>query len=77
MICLQGDYFNGLHLYWNNEALIYTENKFTIVYEWGMDIKDVKKMRIITIRWTYYTFTFFRIFSARAVVHINRISYNI
>lgn len=35
----------GLHPYWNNEALIYSNGKYFAVYEWGEDPVEVETQR--------------------------------
>ncbi|HBT64477.1 MAG TPA: hypothetical protein DEB10_07450 [Ruminococcaceae bacterium] len=35
-------YANGLHPYWNNEALIFMNNKYYGIYEWGMNMEEIK-----------------------------------
>ena len=32
---------NGIHEYWNNEALIYYNNEYYSIYEWGLDMKKI------------------------------------
>lgn len=38
-------YVYGLHPYWNNEALIYSNGKYFAVYEWGEDPVEVETQR--------------------------------
>jgi hypothetical protein len=35
-------YANGIHPFWNNEALVYSNNKLYGVYEWGMQLEEIK-----------------------------------
>jgi len=35
-------YCNGIHPYWNNMSLIFDGSRYYEVYEWGMDMKEVK-----------------------------------
>ena len=35
-------YCYGLHPYWNNVALIYTNSKYYAVYEWGTKLDEIK-----------------------------------
>lgn len=35
-------YVNGLHPYWNNEALIFDGSKYYRIYEWDTEIEEIK-----------------------------------